>query len=222
MSMNQEERLEHEREIAEVLAIRKPPSAPKSLIELWLNSSVVAAVVGVVGTALLGAYVSGEIQRRAKENEQELARQHEMRAARAVAVEKSLAVVGQNLNATDDLLVTVNNGYHESRHKAEDLPALRAWKRQLAERRDKADSDWRQSRRSLGYTLVYTFGGDRAVLQAWEDIVNASDAYERCTRDWYWRNAASGSDEEVSSVCLRERKAYESAIEQLTAIVSSR
>lgn len=222
MSMNQEEQLEHERLIAKLLEIRNPLSAPKPLVELWLNSTVMAALIGVVGTALLGAYVSGEIQRRAKENEQELARQHEVRAARAAAVEKALGVVGQNLNATDDLLVTVNNGYHESRHKAEDLPALREWKRQLAERRDKADSDWRQSRRSLGYTLVYSFEGDRAVIRAWDAIVNASDGYERCTRDWYWQNAASGSNDEVSSVCPREREAYESTIAQLTAIVSSR
>jgi hypothetical protein len=219
--MTPDEQLEHERHIARLLEIRQPPVTVKSpKLDTWANSSVLAAIIGVVGTAILGACVSGMIQDRSKRNELELAESRETRAARAAAVEKVLAVVGQNLNATDDLLVTVNNGYNESRHRTEDVPRLQEWKRTLAERRDKADSDWRQTRRSLGYTLLYHFGGNTEVQSAWNQIVSASDQFERCTRDWYWHNAVVGSDEEVPAVCRKERAAYEAAIENLTLVVT--
>jgi hypothetical protein len=58
------------------------------------------------------------------------------------------------------------------------------------------------------------------VQSAWNQIVSASDQFERCTRDWYWHNAVVGSDEEVPAVCRKERAAYEAAIENLTLVVT--
>jgi hypothetical protein len=188
-------------------------------MQTWLNSSVVAAVVGVLGTGVLGALVSARIQNTSKQNELALASARETREARAAIVGRILEVVGRNLSATDDLLVTVNNAYAAGRMPVEDRPRLAAWKEALAERRDKSDSEWRELRRSLGYALVYRFGGSQPVRTAWQDLVVSSDRFEQCTNAWYSAHARIGSDLTILQVCVTERQGYESAVERLTTVV---
>lgn len=69
--MTQDEQLAHERHVAAILAIRQPPRDQESPLRTWLNSNVLTAVIGVVGTAILGTIVSGIIQDRSKNNELE-------------------------------------------------------------------------------------------------------------------------------------------------------
>ncbi|MDH4067006.1 MAG: hypothetical protein OEW19_21610, partial [Acidobacteriota bacterium] len=80
--MTPEEQLDYEARMARVLEIRQPGRRGSSL-QIWLNSTVLSALVGVAGTALLGAYVSGKIQERSKLNEMEVVERQETRAARA-------------------------------------------------------------------------------------------------------------------------------------------
>jgi hypothetical protein len=67
--MTPDEQIEHEQQIAAILLIRKGRPAQESTLGTWLNSNVLTALVTVIGTAILGAWVSGIIQGRAKKYE---------------------------------------------------------------------------------------------------------------------------------------------------------
>jgi hypothetical protein len=192
----------------------------RSLLQAWLNSTVLTALVGVVGTGMIGACVSGAIQDRSKQNEIELQARQAQQAARAATMNRVLEVLGTNISAADDLLVTVSNVYAEDRHSTEDLPTLRKWKADVALARDAADAAWRQQRRSLGYMLLYHFDNDADVAKTWREMISRSDGFERCTWEWYTANARAGTDEVLDMICGAERLAYEDAVEGLTAAVT--
>lgn len=218
--MTPDEQLRHEEHIARVLAIRGPARGQSSLHQ-WLNSAVVTTLIGVAGTGVVGALISGRIQERARQNELSVASAKEAQAARVEIVGRILEVVGRNLSATDDLLVTVSNAYAADRIPEAERPKLAQWKQSLAERRDKSDSEWREVRRNLGFSLLYRFNGDTDIATRWQAIIAASDAFERCTNAWYSANARIGSDEPAAKVCAKERTDYETATEHLVATAAA-
>ncbi len=193
----------------------------KTRLEMWLNSSVMTALVGVIGTALLGAWVSGIIQQRNKDNELDRRAQEMRLDSQNVAVGKVLERAGGFLSATDDLLVTVNNAYAEAGRADAEAEALRKWKMQLRERRDTAESDWRRDKRSLGFTLQYLFDGDRGIADAWRGVLAAEDGFEGCTNKWYTQNAALGTNLTPNGICQSERAKFEQAVESFTAAVGA-
>ena len=205
------EELEHERHVAEILAIRKPPDTPKSSLTTWLNSSVVTALIGVIGTGIVGAVISGRIQETARQNERarvaEVARSESQRAIVAKVVDR----VDAFLTASDDMLVGVNLSYEERGRTRDDVMKLRTWKTALAEARDKAEAEWRRGKRSLSLGLDYEFDGGDGVMKAWQELANAVDAFEECTNTWYTNNAAIGTTLTPQRICAEKRAAAEQA-----------
>jgi hypothetical protein len=219
--MTHEEQLDHERRIAEILAIRRAGN-DQSKLNAWLNSTVLATLVGVVGTGLLGAWVSGMIQDRSKRNELERVAQDQKLSAQNAAVSKVLELVGTSVTTADDLLVTVNNAYGEEGRSADDVMKLRKWKEELANRRDAADLAWRREKRSLGFTIMYLFDGDATVTSAWRAVTTKADDFERCTNRWYTENAARLTDLTADQICPEDRQAVENAVETFMIAVAAR
>lgn len=218
--MTPQEQLDYERHIAEVIRIRQEKKA-SSRLELWLNSAALAALIGVLGTALLGAWVAGIVQDRSKRNELELTSRNERRAARNAAVANILRIVGAHLSATDDLIVSVNNAYREQGRTSREVKELQEWKKKIVEARNAAEMEWRKEKRSLGFTLVYLFDNDASINTAWAGVAQIADEFERCTNSWYGLNAEAGSDKEPHEVCPTERSGLDSALGQLTRAVTA-
>ena len=218
--MTPQEQIEHERHVANIIKIRNPKGERNSTISIWLNSNVVTALIGVLGTALLGAWVSGRIQERSHNNQLE-------RNAREARLQSQNELVGKIidraatfLSASDDLLVTVNEAYREKGRPAEEIARLQKWKSELAERRDSAESQWRREKRTFGFTLEYLFGQTKSVRDTWTELLNAVDEFELCTNSWYTANAAIGTRLRPEDICPKPRARYERAVEALSGAVA--
>ena len=210
--------LDQEKHIADILAIREPPRESSSTLSTWLNSNVITALVGVIGTAVLGAYISAQIQETARQNELE-------RAAAATRLENRRAIVAKVVDrvstfmaASDDLLVAVNLSYGETGRRSDDVKKLRAWKTELAVARDKAEAEWRRGKRSVALGLDYEFGGAADVTKAWQELAVTVDAFEQCTNSWYSNNALIGTTLPPQRICPDERAAAEQASEVFVVV----
>jgi hypothetical protein len=220
--MTPEEQVEYERQLAKVLEIRGLSSSPSTL-NTWLNSTVLATLIGVVGTGVLGAWVTGLVQDRSRENELARAAQEERLTNQNTLITKVLDRVGALVSSTDDLLVTVNNVNTEEGRPAREVDELQQWKLRVRKTRDDADAAWRNEKRSLGYSLLYQFDNHVGIDSAWRSIIQESDAFEQCTRGWYTQNAAIGTDLPSDRICMNERQKLDGAIEGLLkAVVGAR
>jgi hypothetical protein len=147
--MTAEEQLAYERQQAEVLAIRQRRDAgPKrdepSRLATVLNSTVLVALVGVLGTGIFGAWISGLIQQRAKDNELERVSHEQRVSSQNTAVLRVLTLVANQASAIDDLLTIVHSSYNESAFSGQELADLVAWKKTIRSNHDQADSTWRR------------------------------------------------------------------------------
>lgn len=217
--MNEDDQIAYERHVARILEIRKPPAKEKSTLTEWLNSSVITALIGVLGTAVIGSLITAQVQNTAQSNEQARTRRAARIQSQNDVVAKILQRTGAFLSATDDLLVTVNSGYDERGRKPEDAKKLRAWKVKLSEQRDQADLDWRRDRHSLTFTVHYVFAGAEHVTKSWEAVVRAIDGFEKCTNTWYTANAHEGTVLTPDLICGNERETADRAVEAFTLVV---
>jgi hypothetical protein len=213
--MTPEEQIQHERLIAQVLRIRNP-SDERSTLYTWLNSNLAIALIGVIGTGVVGTILSGMIQDRSKNNELSRMAQESRLESQNAAVGKVLERVGAFLSATDDLLTTVNNANTERGRLPNEVKQLQKWKADVRQRRDTADVEWRRDKGGLGFTLNYVFDGNRSVSDGWRQLLRAEDQFETCTRNWYIANAEKGSDEAADVICTSERSAFEQSVEAFT------
>ena len=220
--MTPEEQIAYESQVAKVLEIRGIATEPSAL-STWLNSAVIATLIGVVGTGVLGAWVSGLVQDRSKENELARASQEQRLTSQNDVIAKVLNRVGAFVSSTDDLLTTVNNVNSEANRPRDEVKDLQEWKRQIRQTRDEADAAWRNEKRSLGYSLLYLFDNHAAIDKAWVDVLRVADTFEQCTRGWYTENAFKGTDLTTEQICADDRRGFENSIESLLhAVVDSR
>lgn len=219
--MTPEERsaqIDYEKHIANILAVRKPPQESSSILKTWLNSSVLAALVGVVGTAVLGAYIAARIQETARLNERERTAADARLENRRAIVAKVIDRVSTFMAASDDLLVAVNVAYDEKGRNSDDVKKLRAWKTELAVARDKAEAEWRRGKRSLALGLDYEFDRADDVTKAWQELAVNVDAFEKCTNTWYSNNALIGTTLPPERICPDERTAAEQSSEVFVVV----
>ena len=219
--MTEQEQIDHERLVAQILKIRSAGSDKTSTLGMLLNSTVLTAVIGVVGTGVLGAYVSGRIQDRSRNNEIQRQAEQVRLESQNTTVNAILKRVGEFLSATDDLLFSVNHAFAEKGRPSDEVATLQKWKTQIRDRRDAAELEWRREKRSLGFMLQYVFEGRAAITDAWGDVLRAVDDFEICTRGWYTQNGANGTELTADKICSDERVAFERAIETITREVAA-
>ncbi len=219
--MTADEQIEYERHIAEVIAIRNPKKDKGSAREAWLNSSVLVALIGVVGTGLFGAWISGLIQERAKNAELQRAAQQQRRTDQNAAVLRVLALMANQSSAIDDLLTIIHSSYHEGRFGGQELKDLTEWKKKVRTAHDESDSTWRREKITAGYSLLYLFDNDSRVAAAWSSLAATGDAFEDCANQFYSKNALRGTDRRPAQICDVERKALGDALSQFTGQVAA-
>jgi hypothetical protein len=218
--MTPQEEIDHERHIAEILRIRKPQKND-SRLEVWLNSNVLTALVGVLGTALLGAWVAGMIQDHSKKNELARANQERKLESQSMVVTKVLDLASVFMSATDDMLVTVNNAYSENNRSTQEIEELRKWKKGLREARDAADLSWRREEASLSFRVHYLFDQSQDVKSSWDSLVKTESLFENCTNNWYTENAARGTNSAPKEICSDKRTSLSQAAEAFAAAADS-
>jgi hypothetical protein len=214
-----EEELARERHVAEILKIRNPPKEKASGLALWLNSTLLTTLLGVLLTGVIGSIVTGRIQDRSKRNELDRLAQEQRLAARNAIVDKVLKLTGASISAMDDMLAATNAVYLERGYTADEVKKLRKWKEDLSAARDTADSGWRQEKGSLGYTIRYLFDDSGAINAAWAAVTTQADEYERCTRVWYIQHGAEGTELAVDQICPEARAGFASAVGRFTGTV---
>ena len=217
--MTPEEQIEHERHIAAILKIRKAPDQKDSTLSTWLNSNVLTAVIGVLGTAVLGEWVSGVIQERSKQNELTRSAREARQQSQREAIDRVLSLAGSFFSASDDLLTTAHEAYGEKRRPKAELPELAKWKTEILALRNKADSEWRGAKGGLGFELRDVFDG--AVDKEWDRLVSTTTSFEKCTREWYVANSVKLTPLAAIDICSEERVAAKTADRKSTRLNSS-
>lgn len=210
--------LRHEQFIAEVLRIRdrKTGEKPASALPSLLSSSVVAAIITVVGTAVVGNMVTNAYQARARRNDAVLQYLRDKRAARDTAVSSALRIVGTYVTAIEDLVLITHPDFKTAGRSPAEAKKLDEWKTSLQAAHDKADDEWRRERDTTRFTLAFhdTEGGQ---LQAqWSRLATAVDALEDCSRGWFMQHA-QGDQPFRDSPCTDQRKAVNTSMDSLVA-----
>ena len=202
------------------MAIRNPKNDKRSGWEAWLNSSVLVALIGVVGTGLFSAWISGLIQERSKNAELQRAAQQQLRTDQNAAVLRVLALMANQSSAIDDLLTITHSSYNDGRFSGQELKDLDEWKKKIRSAHDDADSTWRREKITAGYTLLYLFDNDAKVSAAWSSLAATGDAFEDCANQFYSKNALHGTDQRPAQICDVERKAIADALSHFTGAVA--
>jgi len=170
-----------------------------------LTSPVVAALISVLGTAVLGNWIASRFQDRAKKNEAALQLLRDDRSARIATVKEALTLVGEYVAASEDLITVTDPAFRVAGRSEGDRDDLLRWKKQVRETHDKVDFRWRQQSESLGYVLLYHVYGERRVLDDWRALSGAASGFEKCAREWYMERGDDSEARLPAELCETHR-----------------
>jgi len=163
----------------------RAPETPKRLIEVLSGSSVITALVTVIGTAIIGNAVAGAIQDKSKKNEIALTAFRENQAAQVAVVTEAYQLLGKYVAASDDLITLTDAYFNRADYpSAEAKKRLESWINEVRSNHDQVDRAWREKKYSLGYLLAYHHSGKRSIAQAWTILVQSVDKFGECSRGW--------------------------------------
>jgi hypothetical protein len=212
--------LRQERFIAEVLRIRKGDEKSKGALVTFLTSGVMAAIVTVTGTAVVGNVVTNAYQLRAKQNDAVLQYLRDKRSARDAAVNRALQIVGSYITAIEDLVQITSPDFRSEGRKPAEVKKLDDWKATVQEAHDKADAEWRRERDTTRFTLAFqdTEGGQ--LQQHWSGLASSVDALEDCGRGWFMLHAY-GDEPFSTSPCAKQRESVNAAMDKLVSALQN-
>lgn len=197
-----------------------PPEKEKSLGELLANSTVVAALLTVIGTALATWVVAGPIQDRSKKNELDLQAKRDYLRSQAEIDVKSMDIAGRYISVLDDLLDTKHPDWADNRvsdpvRKEEN----RKSKKEIRELYNQEDRGWRRAKQTTGYLLDYYHqdrpAGSSAIGGAWKELVQSLDRFAECAQTEA-QKPGTGID-----LCKTPKGAAEAALDHLSKQLAS-
>jgi hypothetical protein len=206
--------LRHEQFISEVLRIRKGEEKSKSTLTNLLTSSVVAAAVTVLGTAVVGNFITNAYQAGAKRNDAIVQYVRDKRAARDGAVNKALQIVGAYVTAIEDLVHITSPEFRSEGRPPAEMKKLDDWKETIQAAHDKADTEWRRERDTTRFTLAFQDTEGGSLQQRWAELATAVDSLEDCGRGWFMQHAWGDTAITVSP-CASKRESVNTAMDHL-------
>lgn len=210
--------LRHETFVAEVLRARGGPPKPAETKPWWerlLNATAVTALIGVVGTGVVGHWVAGAVQERSKQRELALVAYREYLNAELDTVKSAYRLIGSYLSASEDLIFLTGPAFQTRGFTPEQVQALEAQKQEMRKHYNEMDAQWRNERDSLGFLMAYYHDGSQDIAEAWRAAQQAVDAFNDCAWQWHVTHPAV-SDAEMRAACLAEKAGASDRVSALT------
>lgn len=201
--------------LKKLLSSEHATEKPKAMRDLLRNPTIVAATISVIGTALVGAIISGIIQERSKENELALTAYKEHTTAQLTAINDVFELIGKYLNAADNMIQVTGPRFHPKRPTQAEQQQLTKDIQRLLSQTTEFDAEWQRRREAIGYLLAYHAEGAAPVKDAWNRVKQGAETYYLCALkrlDAYNR----GEQLTVEPIpCQQEKIAFANEIETL-------
>ena len=191
----------------------------KGLIEFLLTSPLIATLVTVLGTAVLGNYIAGRVQERTKRNEIALSAFRDNQASQVALVKEVYELIGRYRAAGDDLIYITGEQFAPGNYDENGRKLNQVWFTSVRNHHDEVDQLWRQKKYALGYLLSFHYHGRKEVSDSWTATVNSVDAFEECV-DQQARKAP-GSQSLKDYPCRAKMQTLDDQVASLTRTLES-
>ena len=192
---------------------------PKGVFESLVTSSVVAALVTVLGTAVVGNYIAGRVQERNKRNEIALSAFRDNQASQVALVKEVYELIGRYRAAGEDLIYITGDQFAAGNYDEPARKLNQAWFTSIRNHHDEVDQLWRQKKYALGYLLSFHYHGRKEVADSWATTVTSADAFEECV-DQQARKAP-GSQSLKDYPCRAQMRTLDDQVASLTRTLES-
>jgi hypothetical protein len=172
-----------------------PAAAVKPRWQRFLESTGGAALVTTLVGGLVGAYITGLVQRGTKERELRLTAFREYADGELRVVQRVWEQIGVMVSASENLLVLTEPAFDRDRFAGEQRDAVMEQRKVLRDAFNEADRDWRRNRETLGFLLGYYHHGHSSLEPTWRKTQAAVDGFVACARDRYLADDQAASDD---------------------------
>jgi hypothetical protein len=179
-----------------VVRLWRPPTP-------WYESPAIVAVASVIVASVLTYFA----QRESKKDETTL-------ALRKAGLEQAQAARSTVDELVANLLVAAYDRTAMAQGKYDDLDT--AYLREIRDSADGADRRWRIGRHTAEGALQFYFGGDTAVLSAWDSMRARMQRYADCAEHTYRRYLTSMAPE---SACAAVRDTATKSVRRLNDLL---
>ena len=186
----------------------------KSLMGVLATSPLVATLVTVLGTAVLGNYIAGRVQERNKRNEIALSAFRDNQASQVALVKEVYELIGRYRAAGDDLIYITGDQFDPKNYDENSRKLNQAWFTTVRTHHDEVDQIWRQKKYALGYLLAFHYHGRKEVADSWAATVTRADAFEDCVDEQ--ARKAPGSQSLKEHPCHAQMQALDDQVANLT------
>lgn len=161
----------------------------------FLESTGGAALVTTLVGGLVGAYITGLVQRGTRERELRLAAFREYADGELRVVQRVWEQIGVMVSASQNLLVLTEPAFDAGHFAGEQRDAVLEQRKRLRDEFNEADREWRRNRETLGFLLGYYHHGDSSLEPTWRKTQAAVDGFVSCARDRYLAHDQAASDD---------------------------
>jgi septal ring factor EnvC (AmiA/AmiB activator) len=193
--------------VAEILRRMKPGSSATPLWQRLLNSASIVAVIGLLGTAIIGNLVTGWIQDKAKEKEIAVTVHKESLDAQLASVKKAFELAGAYLAASENLITI-------SREAFQDRPEEKA---AFEKEYNTVDAQWRRDAEGVGFLISYYHLAGGNVRPQWLAAKASVEEFNRCAVQYH---ADSRKRRRVTE-CQKHYDAAQAAFAELARVLEA-
>jgi hypothetical protein len=180
-----------------------PAVTVKPRWQRFLESTGGAALVTTLIGGLVGAYITGLVQRGTKERELRLAAFREYADGELRVVQRVWEQVGLMVSASENLLVLTEPAFDPENFADKQRDAVLEQRKRLRDGFNEADRDWRRNRETLGFLLGYYHHGHSDLEPTWRKTQAAVDGFVSCARERYFADAKETSDDRACEASRR-------------------
>jgi hypothetical protein len=185
-SIDYGEALRYEEFVAKLLKLRKQ-DPEKPAWERFLNSAGIVALVTVLGTAALGAWIAGAIQDRSKQHELRYLSYDKNLTALLDVVKNGFLLAGQRM-ATSANLIDITKPEFKSSANGQNHQAIDNQKKSVAESYNQGEADWSKAASSVGYLLAWYVPDQGDLREQWKTVEDSIDKFASCAGEIYKKN----------------------------------
>jgi type II secretory pathway pseudopilin PulG len=200
-----------------------PSTSPAPQRRSWVDTlggvPVVTALIGLVGTAIVGNFVAAGVQERTRRNEIALTAFRDNQTAQVALVKETYELIGRYVAAGEDLITITESRFAAANYDEANGARNQAWFSDLRKRHDEIDAQWRTRKYSIGYLLVYHYHGRKEVADGWTALVQAVDAFESCVDEQALK--APGSQSWKERPCRMQVSTVDQRMAQFTGAMQA-
>lgn len=188
----------------------------------WLFSPVLATLIGVVGTAVVGTALTFLFQELAKENELERVVEEQRLESQLETVGKAYALIGEHMAAARNLIDLTGTSFNpENYQSGADYEDVRSFSKKTSAEFNDSDTRWRRQRDTSGLLLAFHFSTDGRIETLWQEVSTTIDLYNQCAGDWY-ETKMNLTRDVVQTACQTEEAAARDSLSELSRFMASR